>query len=83
MTLRTIICSLYVGLTHFIITIITFIIIIIIISFSLFIAQVVPGDNATLEIDLIHAVPMSKGLRFALREGGRTVGSGLISELIA
>ena len=41
-----------------------------------------PGDNATLEITLISAVPMSEGLRFALREGGKTVGAGVVAKLI-
>jgi translation elongation factor EF-Tu-like GTPase len=43
--------------------------------------KVVPGDNATLEIELIHAVPMAEGLRFALREGGKTVGAGVVAKV--
>jgi len=42
-----------------------------------------PGDNVSLEIELITPVAMEKGLRFAIREGGRTVGAGTITEIIA
>jgi elongation factor Tu len=45
--------------------------------------MVIPGDNATLTVDLIQPVPMNIGLRFALREGGRTVGAGVVSKLVA
>ncbi len=41
-----------------------------------------PGDNVEMTIDLIYPVAMEKGLRFAIREGGRTVGSGSITEII-
>jgi elongation factor Tu len=41
-----------------------------------------PGDNIQLEIDLHTPVAMEKGLRFAIREGGRTVGAGTISEIL-
>ena len=44
--------------------------------------MVMPGDNVELEIDLLTPVAMEKGLRFAIREGGRTVGAGTISEII-
>jgi len=44
--------------------------------------MVVPGDNATLEVTLLHAVPMAEGLRFALREGGKTVGAGVVAKVI-
>ena len=44
--------------------------------------MVMPGDNVELEIELITPVAMEKGLRFAIREGGRTVGAGAISEII-
>jgi elongation factor Tu len=44
--------------------------------------MVVPGDNATLEIELLFAVPMAEGLRFALREGGKTVGAGVVAKVI-
>ncbi len=45
--------------------------------------MVMPGDNATINIELINPVPMSEGLRFALREGGRTVGAGVVSKVLA
>ena len=44
--------------------------------------MVMPGDNITAEIDLITPIAMDVGLRFAIREGGRTVGAGVISELV-
>ena len=44
--------------------------------------MVMPGDNANLEIDLISEVAMEKGLRFAIREGGRTVGAGTVTEIL-
>jgi elongation factor Tu len=44
--------------------------------------MVMPGDNVSLQIELITPVAMEKGLRFAIREGGRTVGAGTISEII-
>src|SRR6202008_3026320 len=44
--------------------------------------MVMPGANVTLTIELITPVAMEKGLRFAIREGGRTVGAGTISEII-
>jgi len=43
--------------------------------------MVMPGDNVNLEIDLIADVAMEKGLRFAIREGGRTVGAGSVTEI--
>jgi len=43
---------------------------------------VMPGDNVQLVIELITPVAMEKGLRFAIREGGHTVGAGTISEVI-
>ncbi len=45
--------------------------------------MVMPGDNVALSIELITPIAMEKGLRFAIREGGRTVGAGTISEIIA
>ncbi len=45
--------------------------------------MVMPGDNVGLEVELITPVAMEKGLRFAIREGGRTVGAGTIAEIIA
>jgi len=44
--------------------------------------MVMPGDNIAMEIELIMPIAMEKGLRFAIREGGRTVGAGTISEII-
>jgi elongation factor Tu len=44
--------------------------------------MVMPGDNVSLTVELITPVAMEKGLRFAIREGGRTVGAGTISEII-
>lgn len=45
--------------------------------------MVMPGDNITIDVTLINAVAMEKGLRFAIREGGRTVGAGQVTEIIA
>ncbi len=44
--------------------------------------MVMPGDNIDMTIELITPIAMEKGLRFAIREGGRTVGSGIVSEII-
>jgi len=44
--------------------------------------MVMPGDNANLEVKLIYPIAMEKGLRFAIREGGRTVGAGVVTEII-
>jgi elongation factor Tu len=44
--------------------------------------MVMPGDNITIEVDLIYPVACNVGLRFAIREGGRTVGAGQITELL-
>jgi elongation factor Tu len=44
--------------------------------------MVMPGDNVAVEVELITPIAMEKGLRFAIREGGRTVGAGTISEVI-
>ena len=45
--------------------------------------MVMPGDNVSLEVKLINTIAMEKGLRFASREGGRTVGAGQVTEIIA
>ncbi len=45
--------------------------------------MVMPGDNVTLEVKLLSTIAMEKGLRFAIREGGRTVGAGQVTEIIA
>jgi elongation factor Tu len=44
--------------------------------------MVMPGDNITMEIDLITPIAMDEGLRFAIREGGRTVGAGVVASII-
>ncbi len=44
--------------------------------------MVMPGDNVTFEVTLITPIAMEEGLRFAIREGGRTVGAGVISKIL-
>src|SRR5436305_8860274 len=44
--------------------------------------MVMPGDNVTLEVELITPIAMEKGLRFAIREGGRTVGAGTVTDIL-
>ncbi|MFW5760279.1 MAG: elongation factor Tu [Cyclobacteriaceae bacterium] len=44
--------------------------------------MVMPGDNITIEVNLINKIAMEKGLRFAIREGGRTVGAGQVTEIL-
>jgi elongation factor Tu len=44
--------------------------------------MVMPGDNVELEVKLLNTIAMEKGLRFAIREGGRTVGAGQVTEII-
>ena len=46
------------------------------------IEMVMPGDNVTIEVNLINSVALEKGLRFAIREGGRTVGAGQVTEIL-
>ncbi len=46
------------------------------------IEMVMPGDNVTIEVNLINPIALEKGLRFAIREGGRTVGSGQVTEIL-
>ena len=41
-----------------------------------------PGDNITLTVQLIYPIALEKGLRFAIREGGRTVGAGQVTEIL-
>ncbi|MBQ6563310.1 MAG: elongation factor Tu, partial [Clostridia bacterium] len=43
--------------------------------------MVMPGDNIDMEITLITPIAMEQGLRFAIREGGRTVGSGVVAQV--
>jgi len=45
--------------------------------------MVMPGDNVSMEVDLIAPIAMEKGLRFAIREGGRTVGAGVVADVIS
>jgi len=44
--------------------------------------MVMPGDNISISVELIQPIAMEKGLRFAIREGGRTVGAGQVTEII-
>ncbi|HKT08113.1 MAG TPA: elongation factor Tu, partial [Gemmatimonadaceae bacterium] len=44
--------------------------------------MVMPGDNIQMEITLITPIAMDEGLRFAIREGGRTVGAGVVTKII-
>jgi elongation factor Tu len=45
--------------------------------------MVMPGDNISMEVEMIAPIAMDKGVRFAIREGGRTVGSGVVTEIIS
>ena len=45
--------------------------------------MVMPGDNVSITVELIYGVAMSPGLRFAIREGGRTVGAGQVTEVLS
>ncbi len=44
--------------------------------------MVMPGDNVSLEVELISPIAMEKELRFAIREGGHTVGAGVVTEIV-
>ena len=44
--------------------------------------MVMPGDNVSISVELIAPIAMEKGLRFAIREGGRTVGAGTVTEIV-
>ena len=44
--------------------------------------MIMPGDNARMEIELIQPIAMDEGLRFAIREGGRTVGAGVVTKIV-
>jgi len=44
--------------------------------------MVMPGDNTTMEVELITPIALEKELRFAIREGGRTIGAGVVGEVI-
>jgi elongation factor Tu len=43
--------------------------------------MVMPGDNVTMDVDLIQPIAVEANLRFAIREGGRTIGSGVVTEI--
>ncbi|MDP6352062.1 MAG: elongation factor Tu, partial [Alphaproteobacteria bacterium] len=43
---------------------------------------IMPGDNVTMQVELIAPIAMDQGLRFAIREGGRTVGAGVVAEVV-
>ncbi len=43
--------------------------------------MVMPGDNVTMDVELIAPIAMDEGLRFAIREGGRTVGAGVVAKI--
>ncbi|MDP2263136.1 MAG: elongation factor Tu, partial [Hydrogenophaga sp.] len=45
--------------------------------------MVMPGDNVSITVMLINPIAMEEGLRFAIREGGRTVGAGVVAKIIA
>jgi elongation factor Tu len=45
--------------------------------------MVMPGDNVSVEVKLLAPVAMEKGLRFAIREGGRTIGAGRVAEVVS
>ena len=45
--------------------------------------MVMPGDNIGMEVELIQPVAIEEGMRFAIREGGRTVGAGVVSKILA
>jgi elongation factor Tu len=44
--------------------------------------MVMPGDNITMTVELITPIAMDQGLRFAIREGGRTVGAGVVADIV-
>jgi elongation factor Tu len=44
--------------------------------------MVMPGDNVSITVDLITPIAMEEGLRFAIREGGRTVGAGVVGKIL-
>ncbi|MBI1396614.1 MAG: elongation factor Tu, partial [Betaproteobacteria bacterium] len=44
--------------------------------------MVMPGDNVSITVNLIQPIAMEEGLRFAIREGGRTVGAGVVAKII-
>jgi elongation factor Tu len=44
--------------------------------------MIMPGDNVTMDVTLITPIALEAGLRFAIREGGRTVGAGVVTEVV-
>jgi elongation factor Tu len=44
--------------------------------------MVMPGDNVTMDVELLVPIAMEEGLRFAIREGGRTVGAGVVAKIL-
>ena len=44
--------------------------------------MVIPGDNVSLEVSLIEPIALEEGLRFAIREGGKTVGAGVVTKIM-
>ncbi len=44
--------------------------------------MVMPGDNITMVVELLSPIAMDEGLRFAIREGGRTVGAGVVASIV-
>ena len=44
--------------------------------------MVMPGDNVSINVELINPIAMDEGLRFAIREGGRTVGAGVVATIV-
>ncbi|MFP6822750.1 MAG: elongation factor Tu, partial [Pseudomonadales bacterium] len=45
--------------------------------------MVMPGDNIKVDVDLISPIAMDEGVRFAIREGGRTVGAGVVTKIVS
>jgi elongation factor Tu len=43
--------------------------------------MIMPGDNVTMDVELLSPIAMDKGLKFAIREGGKTVGAGVVAEI--
>jgi elongation factor Tu len=54
-----------------------------IVSLNPGVEMVMPGDNVSVTAELISPIAMDQGLRFAVREGGKTVGSGVVTEILA
>jgi elongation factor Tu len=52
------------------------------VEFSSGAEMVMPGDNINMTVELIYPVALEEGMRFAIREGGRTVGAGVVTEII-